>query len=136
MYAGISCNPLTATSLHRRICWKYWWRFLVNSQRNTLCRHVFLTLELVGGEWSASHLGCFTPSTHWMGPRTGLDDMEKILVPTGTWNSGLLVLQPIASHYIDCVLFCCDSVNQITLLLGMQSVKSIYIGDWHYHQHN
>jgi hypothetical protein len=41
---------------------------------------------LVGGEGSASHLGCFTtkersPGTHWIGdsvgPRAILDDMEK-----------------------------------------------------------
>jgi hypothetical protein len=55
--------------------------------------HVFLTLAVVGGEWSASRLSPFTPgerapSTHWIGgwvgPRTDLDDMEKILDSTGT----------------------------------------------------
>jgi hypothetical protein len=48
--------------------------------------HIFLTLALVGGEWSASHLSQFTPveiatGTHWIGgwvgPRTGLDDVER-----------------------------------------------------------
>jgi hypothetical protein len=48
--------------------------------------HVFLTLALVGGEWSASRRGPFTPEervpgTHWIGgwvgPRAGLDDMER-----------------------------------------------------------
>jgi hypothetical protein len=48
--------------------------------------HNFLTLALVAGEWSASRLGRFTPEeraldTHWIGgwvgPRAGLDDMEK-----------------------------------------------------------
>jgi hypothetical protein len=48
--------------------------------------NVFLTLALVGGEWSASHLGRFapgerTPGTHWVGgwvgPRIGLDDVER-----------------------------------------------------------
>jgi hypothetical protein len=42
---------------------------------------VFLTSALVGGEWSASRPGRFTPGTHciegWVGPRPGLDDMEK-----------------------------------------------------------
>jgi hypothetical protein len=47
----------------------------------------FLTSALVGGEWSVSRLDRFTPGerapgTHWirdwMGPRTGLDDVEKI----------------------------------------------------------
>jgi hypothetical protein len=46
----------------------------------------FLTSELDGGEWSASHPGRFTsgeiaPGTHWiggwMGPRDGLDAVEK-----------------------------------------------------------
>jgi hypothetical protein len=55
--------------------------------------HVFLTSALVGGEWSALRPGRFTPGegapgTHWVGgwvgPRTGLDDLLKILDPTGT----------------------------------------------------
>jgi hypothetical protein len=46
----------------------------------------FKTSALDGGEWSVSHPGLFTPrerdpDSHWiggwMGPRTGLDDMEK-----------------------------------------------------------
>jgi hypothetical protein len=50
--------------------------------------HIFLTSALAGGEWSASHPCHFTPGerapgTHWIGswvgPRTGLDDVEKIL---------------------------------------------------------
>jgi predicted oxidoreductase len=48
--------------------------------------HIFLTLELAGGEWSASRRGRFTPGeraprTHWIrgwvDPRVGLDDVEK-----------------------------------------------------------
>jgi hypothetical protein len=48
--------------------------------------HVLLTSALVGDEWSASRPSCFTPGeralgTHWkggwVGPRTGLDDVEK-----------------------------------------------------------
>jgi hypothetical protein len=55
--------------------------------------HTFLTTALAKGEWSASLHGPFTPrervpGTHWIGgwvdPRAGLDDMEKILDPTGT----------------------------------------------------
>jgi hypothetical protein len=46
---------------------------------------LFLTSALVGGQWSASHSGRFTPgkspATHciegWMDTRAGLDDMEK-----------------------------------------------------------
>jgi hypothetical protein len=46
----------------------------------------FLTLALVGSEWSASHSCHFTPGervpgTHWIGgwvdPGAGLDDVEK-----------------------------------------------------------
>jgi hypothetical protein len=43
--------------------------------------HVLLTSALVVGEWSASRRGRFTPGTRWMGgwvgPRVGLDDVEK-----------------------------------------------------------
>jgi hypothetical protein len=48
--------------------------------------HVFLTAALVGGEWSASRLGHFTPGerapcTHWIGgwvsPKTGSDDVGR-----------------------------------------------------------
>jgi hypothetical protein len=48
--------------------------------------HIFLTSALVGGEWVASRPGRFTPrerapGTHWIGgwvgPRAGLDDVEK-----------------------------------------------------------
>jgi hypothetical protein len=48
--------------------------------------HIFLTSALVGGEWSVSRPGRFTPGkrargTQWIGgwvdPRAGLDDLEK-----------------------------------------------------------
>jgi hypothetical protein len=48
--------------------------------------HIFLTLALAGGEWSASCASRFTPGkrasgTHWIGgwvnPRAGLDNVEK-----------------------------------------------------------
>jgi hypothetical protein len=51
------------------------------------------TSALVGGEWSTSRPGRFTPGerapgTHligdWVDLRAGLDDLEKILDPTGT----------------------------------------------------
>jgi hypothetical protein len=42
---------------------------------------VFLTSALLGGEWSASRPGRFTPGTHWIGgwvgPRADLDDVER-----------------------------------------------------------
>jgi hypothetical protein len=55
--------------------------------------HIFLTSVLAWGELSASRPGRFTSGekalgTYWMGdwvgPRAGLDDMEKIFEPTGT----------------------------------------------------
>jgi hypothetical protein len=56
--------------------------------------HVLLTLALVGGEWSASRPGRFTPGERapgshwiegWVDPRAGLDNMEKwkLLPPHG-----------------------------------------------------
>jgi hypothetical protein len=48
--------------------------------------HIFLTSSPVGGEWSVSRPGRFTPrerapGTHWIGgwvdPRAGLDKVEK-----------------------------------------------------------
>jgi hypothetical protein len=48
--------------------------------------YIFLTSALVGGKWTAVRLGCFNPGeralhTHWigcwMGPKAGLDDIEK-----------------------------------------------------------
>jgi hypothetical protein len=42
----------------------------------------FLDLGTIGGEWSASRLGRFTPGSHcirdWVGPTARLDDMEKL----------------------------------------------------------
>jgi hypothetical protein len=50
--------------------------------------HINLTSALAGGEWSASRPCRFTLGTHWIGgwvdPIAGLDDVEKILAPTGT----------------------------------------------------
>jgi hypothetical protein len=48
--------------------------------------HIFLASALVGGEWSTSRPGCFTPGerapvTHWIGGwvdiRAGLHNLEK-----------------------------------------------------------
>jgi hypothetical protein len=42
---------------------------------------ILLTSTLVGGEWSASRPGKRAPVIHcigdWLGPRAGLDDVEK-----------------------------------------------------------
>jgi hypothetical protein len=54
--------------------------------------HVFLTSALVGGEWSASHPGRFTSKEiasgtscigGWVGPRGGMDAVEKDFVLPG-----------------------------------------------------
>jgi hypothetical protein len=69
-------------------------------------------LPLVGGEWSTSHPGRFTPEervsgTHWIGGwvdlRAGLDDLEKtkFLRPYRDSNSDPSVVQPVASRYTD-----------------------------------
>jgi hypothetical protein len=56
------------------------------------CIHIFLASALVGGEWSTSRPGRFTPGerapgTHWTGGwvdfRVDLDDLEKILTLPG-----------------------------------------------------
>jgi hypothetical protein len=48
--------------------------------------HIFLTSALVGGEWPSSRPGRCTPGEKdpgsdwiggWVGPRAGLDDVEK-----------------------------------------------------------
>jgi hypothetical protein len=43
--------------------------------------HIFLTSVLVRGEWSASTFGkralCTYRTASWVGPRAGLDDVEK-----------------------------------------------------------
>jgi hypothetical protein len=81
---------------------------------NTWQNHVFLIPTAVQGGWSASHASRFTPGetapgTHWLGgwvgPRAGLDDMEKwkFLLPPEL-KSDPLVVQPIASRYTDCAI--------------------------------
>jgi hypothetical protein len=73
--------------------------------------HIFLSLALAGGEWSASRssyctLGERAPGTHWIGgwvdPRAGLDDVEKRkFVTLPGLELHLSVIQPIASRYTD-----------------------------------
>jgi hypothetical protein len=72
----------------------------------------FLTWALVGGEWSASRSGRFTPGerapgNHWMGgwvgTRTGLDAVEKRKISCRCWetNPDPSAVQPVACSYID-----------------------------------
>jgi hypothetical protein len=72
---------------------------------------VDVQIHLVGGEWSASRLGRFTsretsPGTHWvggwMGPRTGLDDVERRKsCPYRDSKSDPSAVQPVASRCTD-----------------------------------
>jgi hypothetical protein len=66
---------------------------------------IFLTSALVGGEWSTSRSGRFTPGerapgTHWIGGwvdlRAGLDDLEK-----RKFELRPLVRPAVASRYTD-----------------------------------
>jgi hypothetical protein len=72
-----------------------------------------LTSALVAGEWWASRPDSFTlderasisPSIgDWVAPRTGLAHMQKwqFLTLPGL-NSDLSIVQPVASHYTDCI---------------------------------
>jgi hypothetical protein len=76
--------------------------------------YIFLTSALAGGEWSASLPGRFTPGERapgtrcigcWMGPRAGLNHMEKrkFLTLLGL-ELDSSVVQPIASRYTDCAI--------------------------------
>jgi hypothetical protein len=71
--------------------------------------HVFLTSTLVGGKWTTSRLGRFTPversfGTHWirvwLGPRADLDDVEnrKFLPLPGLELLPSSVFQPVANR--------------------------------------
>jgi hypothetical protein len=68
--------------------------------------HVFLASVLVGGEWSASRPGRFTPryplDRRLGGPHnlSGRHGKEKILDPTGT-RTPTSVVQPLVSRYTD-----------------------------------
>jgi hypothetical protein len=75
--------------------------------------HVFLTSAQVGGEWSASRPGRFSPKerapgTHWIGgwagPRDGLDDGREKSWPYRDSNSDPSVVQSVANRYTDCVI--------------------------------
>jgi hypothetical protein len=72
---------------------------------------VLLTSALDEGEWSASQLRRFTPGervaiTHWVGgwvgPGTGLDDMEKRNVLPVPGLELRPLIQHVASRYTDC----------------------------------
>jgi hypothetical protein len=73
--------------------------------------HIFFTSALAGGEWSASGPCRFTSGerasgTHfiggWVDPsRSGRYGEVKIFYPKGTRTPAPLVVQPVASRYID-----------------------------------
>jgi hypothetical protein len=64
--------------------------------------HVFFTSTLFGGEMLASCSGRFTAGENafircWVGPRTGLDDVERR-------NSDPSVIQPVVNPYTECAI--------------------------------
>jgi hypothetical protein len=69
--------------------------------------HLFWTSAQVGGDWSASRPGRFTPgervpSTNWMGTRSGLDDVgDEKSRPYRYSNSDPSAVQPVVSRYTD-----------------------------------
>jgi hypothetical protein len=84
--------------------------------------HIFLTSAPAGGEWSAprSHrLGKETLVPHCIkccvGPRSSLDEVEKILDPTG--NSDPSVVLPVSSSY----------TSTFSLSLNIISTHRIYM---------
>jgi hypothetical protein len=72
---------------------------------------VFYASATVGGEWSSSHHGCFTPGERapntnciegWVEPRVRLDHIEnKNSLPYKNSNWDLSVFQPVASRFTD-----------------------------------
>jgi hypothetical protein len=71
-----------------------------------------LTSALDGGEWSASRRGHFppeerAPGNHWIGgwvsPRTGLDTVEKRIIPSPRRESNPdhPIVHPVVSRYTD-----------------------------------
>jgi hypothetical protein len=74
--------------------------------------HIFLTLALVGGEWSAWCPGCFS---HWtggrVGARTDIDDVQKVTFLAPYWGSTELFWLfnwkcSVLNVYIFCSLLC------------------------------
>jgi hypothetical protein len=82
----------------------YWVKWICRSTHS-------LTSALDGGEWSASHVGRFTPrerdpGTHWIGgwvgPRAVLDAVKrKIPSPYRESNPRTPIVQPVAQCYTD-----------------------------------
>jgi hypothetical protein len=76
-----------------------------------------LTSALDGGEWSASHPGCFTPRERapgtrwigfWVGPRTSLDVVMKRKILSPCRDSNPPIIQPVAHRYTTELCRLCD----------------------------
>jgi hypothetical protein len=87
---------------------------------------------LDGDEWSASLLGCFTPSvrapgTHWIGgwvgPRAVLDAVvkRKIPGPRRELNPRNQIFQPVAQRYTDWAITALDEEMAIDDILGEEA---------------
>jgi hypothetical protein len=92
----VSKQSCPCASLIKQYAMKTYGRVHIQTQ-------VFLTSALVGGEWSASHPGRFTPverapGTHWTGglvaSRGGLEDVEKRKLLTLPDSTGPRTLTP------------------------------------------
>jgi hypothetical protein len=100
--------------------------------------YVFLTLALVGGEWSDSRPGHFIPGERapqypvdrrlgGLQNRSGRLGEEKILNSIMTWNSNSSVVKPVASLCTDCtilalnVLICQINIYILFLLIHTTS---------------
>jgi hypothetical protein len=90
-----------------------------------------LTSALDGGEWSASHLGRFTPrervpGTHWIGgwvgTRAGLDTVVKRKIPTPAGNR---ILEPRLSSAITALLIYIYKILFATFSDTVRKVKVI-----------
>jgi hypothetical protein len=87
--------------------------------------HVFLTSALAVGEWSTSHLGPFSPGerapgTHWLGcwvgPRAGLDDVEK---------RKFLILPELELRALGCPARSCAIPTALSQLLDDRMILNI-----------
>jgi hypothetical protein len=80
---------------------------------------IFLTSALAGGEWSGSDPRRFTtreraPGIHWVGPRAGVDDVEKILDPIGIRTPTPLSSSP-QPVYIPTALSCLPRTSSLRI---------------------
>jgi hypothetical protein len=62
----------------------------------------------------------------WVDPRAGLDDVEKILEPTGTRNSDPSVVQDVASRYTDYAIPTLSVNRRIILKWNLKKYRRVW----------